>query len=79
MIPPALLEGLVRYRDNRIATGGFLRAVLANDLNGAIFRADDESLGAIPSLVRWIREELPIESWGTVERVNLWLAPGPRS
>ena len=79
MIPPTLLEGLVRYRDNRIATGGFLRAVLANDLSDAVFRADDESLGAIGQLVRWIREELPVEAWGTRERVDLWLAPGPRS
>ena len=77
MIPARLTEGLVRYRDGHIATGGFLRAVLANDLNDAVFRGDAESLLALPALVRWIRDELPADAWGSRVEVDRWLAPGP--
>ena len=77
MIPPRLIDGLVRYRDRRIATGSFLRAVLVNDLQDAVLRADAESLHALPELVFWINAELPHESHGTRESVGDWLAHGP--
>ena len=77
MIPARLINGLVRYRDRHIATGGFLRAVLQNDLEDAVIRADPESLHALPELVFWINAELPHESRGSRERVGEWLATGP--
>ena len=77
MIPPRLINGLVRYRDRHIATGGFLRAVLQNDLEDAVIRADSESLHCLQELVFWINAELPHESRGSRESVGEWLAMGP--
>ena len=77
MIPPRLINGLVRYRDRHIATGGFLRAVLENDLQDAAIRADPESLLCLPELIYWIHAELPHESRGSRKLVGEWLATGP--
>ena len=77
MIPARLIDGLVRYRDRRIATGSFLRSVLANDLEGAVLKADGDSLRALPELVFWINAELPFESRGSRAIVDQWLAGGP--
>jgi len=58
-IPTAILESLNLYHREGIPTGGFLEAVLANDLTGAIGRADENSLNALRSIVRHIYVEMP--------------------
>ena len=77
-IPVALLSGLTRYVNDRIATGGFLRAVLENDLFGAHAKADPDSLAALPALMRYIYNEVePGTCWGSPEAVAAWLAEKP--
>ena len=43
-----LMPTLDRYIQNHIPTGGFLEAVLSNDLRNALDRADDENLWLLP-------------------------------
>jgi len=64
---------LKRYVEDRIPTGGFLRAVLENDLLNAITRADDENVKRIREIVQYIYWELPSNCWGTPQRVFAWL------
>lgn len=73
----ALLAGLERYVKGHVATGGFLRACLENDLTGAVLRADEESLEALPRIVRWLHDEAPGNCWGSAEAVAKWLAMAP--
>lgn len=73
-IPKRTLRSLELYRDERVPTGGFLRAVLANDLSGAITRADADNLVALRSIVYWINWELFASSWGSYGKVDDWLA-----
>lgn len=47
------LDGLKRYVEHHTPTGGFLRAVLENDLREACARADDENVKVIPIYVCW--------------------------
>lgn len=63
------LEAYVRG----LPPGDFLRAVLSNDMNEAIARADYENIHALPHIVAYVREHLPVIAWGSAAHVNRWL------
>lgn len=73
MIKPETIESLERYRDQRIPTGGFLHAVLTNDLLHAVMYADDENRKALAEIVVWCYNRLPSASWQSPEAVKEWL------
>lgn len=73
-IPKNIKESLERYVKLKIPTGGFLRAVLENDLVEAAGRADDVNLHLIPQIVSYIYNELPSVCWGSPEKVSAWLS-----
>lgn len=73
----ALLNGLERYRNDGIATGSFLRAVLENNLIDAVKRADETSLASLRSLVFTIDEHLPQAAYGSPAAVEAWLNMTP--
>jgi len=73
LIPMSTLESLRRYKNNHIETGGFLRAVLSNDLREAIGRADHRNLPALPVIVAWLYNEMPMGAWGSPSNVTEWL------
>lgn len=73
-VPANLLPGLERYVLEAIETGGFLRAVLENDLAGAILRGDPESIAAIPAILTWLTLHAPLAIWGSREKVAKHLA-----
>ena len=53
--------------------GGFLIAVLSNDLREAFARADQENIAAMFEIVKYCWNEIPSECWGSPEKVNDWL------
>ena len=77
--PERFRGGIERYLAHRIAPGSFLRAVLENDLMGAVGHADEESARELQALVRWLWQEMPSNLWGSKERVAAWLKPGKGS
>ena len=70
--PATVKTSLERY-ETGVPTGGFLRAVLTNDLTEAIGRADHINGPAIPHIVAYCYEFLPHESWGSAQKVDSWL------
>ena len=70
-----LAGGLERYFNHRIRTGGFLEAVLKNDLHEAFARASPESVRALPAVVAWLHEFAPRPAFGSPEAVEAWLDP----
>lgn len=66
-------ESLQRYVDNKIPTGGFLTAVLSNDLKEACVRADHINIRRIPEIVAYCYNNIPAICWGSRERVQAWL------
>jgi hypothetical protein len=72
-IPEHIKESLDRYVQEKTPTGGFLRAVLANDLMGAFSKGDKESLEALKDIVSYIYNKLPGDCWGSYKVVNEWL------
>jgi hypothetical protein len=73
ILPERIVGALSRYVDSRTPTGGFLRSVLENDLVGATSQADVECLLILPSIVKYVYNELPGNTWGNKEKVARWL------
>ena len=71
--PVQLQEAFRRYINERIPTGGFLRAVLENDLRTAVALADPINLGALRNIVAYAYEEIPAVAWGSRTAVAAWL------
>lgn len=67
-------ETLKLYVEDRCPTGGFLRAVLSNDLTEACARADQRNQRQLHEIVTYIYNNLPMICWGSPEKVNAWLA-----
>ena len=73
MIPKNTLAGLKRYAKDRIHPGGFLTAVLENNLRKSFGQADKENREALFEIVCHCYKELPSICWGSPEKVKNWL------
>ena len=72
-VPAHMRGALVRYYNNRLPPGGFLTAVLSNDLMGALSQADETNKHALPAYGMWLYNQAPIGSYGSRENVRRWL------
>jgi hypothetical protein len=61
------------YKKSKLAPGGFLTAILQNDLMNAILRADNDSRKIIVEITEYCWETLPHNSWGSPEKVEEYL------
>jgi hypothetical protein len=73
LLPTHMRDGMRLYVLERVPPGGFLEAVLSNDLKSAIIRADSTNQKAIVQIVQFCMWALPIGCWGSPERVTKWL------
>ena len=81
MLPDYMVGGLVRYFNNHLPPGGFLRAVLAGDLFEALAHADDTNKNCLHAYAMWLHNYVPgrPQGWGSYEAIDQWLAiRGPR-
>jgi len=74
MIPLHLKEAFDRYVDHGIEPGGFLMAVLENNLCQAVGRADDQNIQILKDIVAYVYNDMPSECWGSPEKVRAWRA-----
>jgi hypothetical protein len=78
MCPEQYRGGLQRYFEHHVEPGSFLRAVLENDLMGAMAAFDWS--GDYRGLVEFLYCEVPSRRsglWGSAEAVAAWLAKDP--
>ena len=73
LIPERIMNNLLYYVKGEESPGGFLYAVLCNDLFGAVGKADDEMKPLIPLLVQFIHWEVPSGCHGSREHVKAWM------
>ncbi len=73
LIPGYTMTTLENYIDRGVPTGGFLRAVLGNDLQEAVARADENNIVALPAIVGWLSCNAPSACWGSPKLVADWL------
>ena len=63
-------ESLNKYTKDRIPPGGFLKAVLENDLMGAIGSADHINRQRLHEICKYVYNELPSGIWGSKDIVK---------
>jgi hypothetical protein len=73
LCPSHLRESLNEYVLRGRETGGFLRFVLENNLQGAISNADHANLRLLPHIVAWVHDNVPSNTWGSPEKVRAHL------
>jgi len=73
IIKPNMVEALQAYVEQGRPLGGFLTAVLENDLVRACGNADDDNVNNIPAFAAWLYNECPLSAWGSPEKVRAWL------
>lgn len=71
-VPSHLQQGLIDFIELGIKPGDFLWAVICNDLQGAVLRADGLSIFAVRGIVRWLCAHAPAACWGTEQKRNEW-------
>lgn len=72
-IPPHMQEAIRRYVVQGLKPGGFLCAVIQNDLKMAVFQADDVNEPLIPLYVRWFYNHAPSACSGSPDHMQKWL------
>lgn len=76
-VPVDYMAGAVqRYIENGLEPGSFMRALLSNDLRGAIARADGMNIARIPHWVVWMEQNMPVGSWGSPDAYWSWVDQG---
>ncbi len=71
-IPEHMREGVVAYIMTGRATGSFLQAVLSNNLNAAVSRADDYNQSALVNYVKFLHNHAPLGCFGSEGAVDYW-------
>lgn len=73
-VPPHTLRGLREYIEEARVPGGFLTAVITNDLRGAVQSADWENKRALPAITEFLTMKFPVGSYGSLEAMHTWLS-----
>lgn len=74
-VPKNIQTALADYVERGIPVGGFLYAVLSNDLFGAVNRTED--LDSFKDIANWIHDCAPQACWGSEAKVIRWLQEHP--
>jgi len=72
-VPELIKAALDRYVNSGIKTGGFLHAILTNDLFEVMCRADRHNAIGLFEICGHIYHDLPSDCWGSKEKVEEWL------
>lgn len=68
-----MVAAVQRYVQHGISPGGFLTAVICNDLVGALNRADDDNRANLIAVVGYFMWEVPAPAWGSKEKMQEWI------
>ena len=72
-IPPHMVGAILNYFNEKCPSGGFLRAVLENDLMEAVRRADGTNIDILYVYVAFLHHCCPYDTYGSKEIVKAWL------
>ncbi len=73
-IPEHMHASLLRYFNHHVPTGDFLRAVIRNDLRGAVEKADDVNQHCLHNYIKFFYSYAPVGSWGSPTAWDFWLS-----
>ena len=76
-VPAHIHDALIGYVVDHAHVGGFLQAVLSNNLFRSFAEADDENLAHLFDILKWVFNEAPGNCWGSPDTVRAWLVQRP--
>jgi len=77
-VPKDFAEPFYNYLVHGYTPGSCFTSVLANDFVSAISRSHpSNTVNAFKSLVGWMRDTMPEESYGSYEKVKAWTGINP--
>jgi len=69
-----LREGMRAYVEEARPVGGFLKSVIANDLGGAVARADPVSFRQLKEIMLFVHNDIPSGCHGSYTVYETWIA-----
>lgn len=75
-IPRTTWDGLTEYILQGRPIGGFLQALLSNDLTTTVKHADDLNAPRFRDYIAFLEAVAPATCWGTPEAVREWMRRG---
>lgn len=75
-IPERTKVQIDEYVQTGCPVGGFLEAVLSNNLMEAFARADEENCASMFGIVHYLYNKVPLDCWGSPENYKAWIKKG---
>jgi hypothetical protein len=72
MIEKRFKEAIDRWVSDACPMGGFITAVLENDLAMAMGKADKDARENLFDIIKYLWNECPAPCWGSKEKVKAW-------
>jgi hypothetical protein len=72
-VPTHIRQGLIWYILYGIPPGGFLQAVIQNDLKMSFAKADHINQSRMFNIVNWMYNNAPHTCWGSSEACKEWI------
>jgi hypothetical protein len=76
ILPEYIQGGAQRYIEHGILPGGFLQAVICNDLKESFGKADDINIRKMFDIVSFFYNEAPLACWGSEKKMDHWIKIG---
>lgn len=77
LIPMRVLRELVDFAERGIRPGGYVQAVLAEDLGQAVALGDSEVLGSLVQTSMFVFNRMPAGTWGSRSALSCWVHDPP--
>lgn len=71
-VPKATVDKLKAYAEKGHPLGGFLQAVVNNNLESACARADSYNVNVLAAIVMFVYNELPLGCHGNADAYECW-------
>lgn len=73
-LPEHIRKGFRAYIEKGQLPGGFIQAVLRNDLRESFARADDINIFRMFDIVSFMYNQAPARCWGSQADIDAWVA-----
>ena len=71
-IPAYMMPHVIDYIENGAPVGNFLTAIITNNLEGAVARADGQNISNIPAYVCFFYNYAPADCYGSSNKMAEW-------
>jgi hypothetical protein len=75
-IPDYMRGGMERYILQGVRPGGFMSALLSNDLRRTFERADENNQRAVLDYLKFLYNGAPAQAWGSEAKFEKWIEVG---